>query len=248
MCVAPTAATMKNLWNNESTFWWLGIYIGGVNRSCPQPNLSESWQLTVTHETGSGATSGWDLALIWVGDQSRCVTRTLHISPTHRIPAGTTAAFNDGTGAATNAYHEALSLGFGGGAIYFDLEPYNTATYTCLVSARNFISGWDYQLHTVEHWLGAVYALHNEIATFSDIKYVPYAVWPSNQTPTHPGVFTVPNLSSSLWVNHQRLHQCAHTETTTFGGVRYTDDWDCATGPLNGGSNWHVACTKTKPA
>jgi hypothetical protein len=41
-CVAPTLETMQ-AWKIASPYQGVGIYIGGVSRSCAQPNLTASW-------------------------------------------------------------------------------------------------------------------------------------------------------------------------------------------------------------
>ena len=241
-CQAPSVTTMSHYWTTIDTYWWMGIYIGGMNRACSQPHLSVTWQHAVTHEDSTGA--GFDLALVFPGRQSECVTPTLHITPSKRFPSNATAYYY-GITTANSAATAATDLGFGGGAIYFDMEPFNNLTGACKTGARYFISGWDYEMGQ-KGYLGSVYTLYDAVVTF-DFGNVPYAVWPSINTPTNPNLFTIPDLPNGLWVNHQRLKQYAHSEPTTVSSVRTKEplDWDCSTAPLNGASNWHVGCHKT---
>ena len=41
-CATPTLEAMQ-AWKIASSYQGVGIYIGGVSRSCPQPNLTASW-------------------------------------------------------------------------------------------------------------------------------------------------------------------------------------------------------------
>lgn len=241
-CQAPTVTTMYKYWQTLDTYWWMGIYLpSGETKGCSQPNLSTSWQHAVTHITATG--EGFDLGLIFSGYQPECVTPTLHITPSERFPSNATAYYW-GKSSATIAIKTAKNLTFGGGAIYFDMEPFNNSTSGCRTGAKNFISGWDYEL-SHSGYLGGVYALYDEVATF-DFGNVPYAVWASINTPTNPSVNTIPDITG-LWTGHQRLKQYAHTEPTSVTGVttREAVDWDCSTAPLNGASDWHVGCHKT---
>ncbi len=40
-CAAPTSATMAK-WRSSSPYSSVGVYIGGANRGCSQPNLTSS--------------------------------------------------------------------------------------------------------------------------------------------------------------------------------------------------------------
>src|SRR5690349_18992528 len=41
-CTAPTSASMK-AWREKSPYKAIGIYIGGINRGCAQPQLTPEW-------------------------------------------------------------------------------------------------------------------------------------------------------------------------------------------------------------
>ena len=56
-CQAPDQATM-NVLRRESPFWGVGIYIGGEERSCAQPNLTATWVQTQRARAGSSSRSG----------------------------------------------------------------------------------------------------------------------------------------------------------------------------------------------
>ena len=65
-CTAPTLAQMT-AWR-ASPYKAIGIYIGGVNRSCAQPRLTAAWVTAVT-------AMGWRLVPIYLGLQAPCGTR-----------------------------------------------------------------------------------------------------------------------------------------------------------------------------
>ena len=50
-CAAPSLTTLSK-WKSSSPYTVVGIYIGGANRGCAQPNLSPTW---IT----SAASQGW---------------------------------------------------------------------------------------------------------------------------------------------------------------------------------------------
>jgi len=60
-CKAPTTATLQ-AWA-ASPYRALGIYIGGTNRACAQPNLTPQWVLDTT-------ALGWSLLPLYVSTTS----------------------------------------------------------------------------------------------------------------------------------------------------------------------------------
>src|SRR5690242_15647316 len=63
-CVAPAPPTMQTWWDH-SPLTSVGIYLGGANFPCSQPNLTSSW-------VQSAIGMGWKLIPIWVGPQAPC--------------------------------------------------------------------------------------------------------------------------------------------------------------------------------
>ena len=66
-CTAPPLATMQ-AWKTASTYDAVGVYIGGVSRSCPQPNLNAAW-------VAAASLQGWRIIPIYVGYQAPCTAR-----------------------------------------------------------------------------------------------------------------------------------------------------------------------------
>jgi hypothetical protein len=229
---------MATLWN-DSPYLFIGIYIGGVNESCDSSDLTANWQTDVTQIDGTG--DGWDLEPFWVGDQSKCIDQSGNFE---YIPSSsTTAAYNDGVGAANNAAAAAEKLGLGAGVIYFDLEAFNSGNSTCLSDAEHFIDGWDYQLSVNTPFYGGLYGSSegSDLAAFNGIEYPPYAIAPADYNGS-TNVNDVAGIPSGDWVD-RRIKQYATFASETFGSVTISPgDKDCANGPLNGGSGWDVAC------
>ena len=132
-CAAPST-TQMDAWGG-SPFGAVGVYIGGAERACAQPNLTASW---VTAET----TAGWRLLPLYVGPQ---------------IAYGTvTDAAAQGKSSADDAATQASALGIGQGAIlYYDMEG---GGYTALqtATAQAFVSAWTTELHAL-HYQAALY-------------------------------------------------------------------------------------------
>ncbi len=250
-CEAPSRHVMT-IWWSYSPYYWIGIYMGGIDRACQtQPNLNKTWQVYVTQLHGAG--DGWDIAAAWVGYQSLCSTYGNDFSNT------TNVAYARGEETATSAYHAAENLGFNTGVIYYDLEAFN-GTSTCIRGAKAFITGWDYELTLTTSWSGGVYgsACGSHLETFASITHVPYAIWPADYNhPTTTTVFNVTGcITSGLWTGHQRLKQFYGPHVKTYDGVyvntgtsndttRHIDS-DCATGPMQGGSDWSsVGCSSS---
>jgi hypothetical protein len=61
-CTAPAARSMR-AWRESSSFEAVGVYIGGRNRGCSQPNLTATW-------VSEQVANGWHLIPIYVGLQA----------------------------------------------------------------------------------------------------------------------------------------------------------------------------------
>ncbi|MGW4303591.1 glycoside hydrolase domain-containing protein [Streptomyces sp. NPDC004646] len=201
-CAAPSASTMST-WNNASPYGAVGIYIGGAYRGCSQPNLTASW-------VSQQASAGWHFLPIYVGVQASGIS-----SPT-----------SQGTSAADDAVTQAGSLGFPAGSVlYYDMEAYSPSTSSSVLS---FLSAWTKELHA-QGYKSAVYSSSTSgIADLADHYGSGYqmpdviydALWNGNADTADPAV------PSSLWANHQRVHQYSGGHTETYGGVSINIDSD----------------------
>jgi hypothetical protein len=232
-CTAPSLSTMQQWWT-YSPYWDIGIYIGGANRGCSQPNLTASW-------VSSAHSQGWSFYLIWVGPQAPCT------SFRSRFSYDTATARQQGRNEADSAVWAAYALGFTGyNVYYYDLEGYNTADTACRDAAKAFVDGWVERIRTYWREKAGVYGAgcSSAVRDWATIANVPDDVWIAHWN-NDPDVWGLACVSNSLWVNHQRLHQYAGNVTETWGGVTLLIDRDCADGLVTPhGHGWtDRACT-----
>jgi glycoside hydrolase-like protein/SH3 domain-containing protein len=216
-CTAPPLSTMR-AWL-ASPYRGLGVYVGGENRSCAQPNLTAEWVSAVT-------AMGWKLLPIYFGRQAPCSDR-VHATKIS-ADAGTAAA--QGTTAADDARARLTALGMSpGSAIYYDLENYDPDDSGCRTSVLTFLSAWVGQLHTTGY-LAAVYAnlgsgakhlaqSYSSDYARPDILWV--ARWDGSATLTG-----LAGISDRYWASHQRAKQYRGDHDETYGGVTLNVDTD----------------------
>jgi hypothetical protein len=210
-CSAPSEPSMS-AW--AGSYAAAGIYIGGANMGCSQPNLTPSW-------TNAESAAGWHLIPTYVGLQA----------PTSSCGCSTIApkqATSEGSAAAADAVARAAALGLGAGSpIYFDMEGY-TATTSSTSAVLAFLGAWTSTLHA-DGYLSGVYSsaasgirdLARAAGTsFLEPDDVWIADWNGAQTTADPYV------PSDQWANHQRLHQYRGGHNETHGGVTIDVDSD----------------------
>jgi hypothetical protein len=219
-CSTPSPAAMA-AWG-ASLYRAVGVYIGGTNMACAQPNLTSSW---VAAETGAG----WHLIPIYVGLQAPSNSCGCQgIAPSNAVA--------EGTAAATDAVGQAASVGIAPGSpIYFDMENYSrTAANSSAVLA--FLSGWTTELHSLGYVSG-VYSnpgsgiadLISRLGTgYPEPDNIWFANWNGQQTTSDPSI------PSADFANHQRLHQYSGGHNETHGGVTINIDGDYLDGATAG--------------
>jgi hypothetical protein len=211
-CSAPTPGQMSS-WTS-SPYDAAGIYIGGTNMGCSQPNLTAAW---VAQESAAG----WHLIPTYVGLQA----------PSNSCGCGAivpSLASKEGTAAATDALTQAGALGIGtGNPIYFDLEAY-TPGASSTPAVLTFLSAWTAYLHAHAYKSG-VYSsgasgirdLVNQWGTvYREPDDLWIADWNGAQTTSDPYV------PSADWPVHQRLHQYNGGHDATYSGVTINIDGD----------------------
>ena len=222
-CSAPPLASMQ-AWKTASLYQGVGIYIGGVSRSCTQPNLTATW-VTVA------SLQGWRIIPIYVGHQAPCTSR-----PDARKFTDITAA-SLGTADAADAAVLAQALGIlPGSAIYGDMEHYSPTDPVCRTAVLGYVSAWTTELHRLGY-LAAVYANSSSGAKHLSEAYVapdyarPDALWMASWD----GVETltdwagIPNVQ---WSNHQRGKQYRGDHDETYGGIEINIDSDLFDAPV----------------
>jgi Domain of unknown function (DUF1906) len=220
-CSAPSSKAMA-AWA-ESPFRGVGIYIGGENSACSQPNLSASW---VSAQT----TAGWHLIPTYVGLQAP----TSSCSSCAKLT--TVAAGTQGAAAAEDAVAEAVTIGIGAGSpIYFDMESYSPTT-SATKAVLTFLEAWTNKLHELGYTSGVYSSSGSGIADLADAYGTAYSspddIWIANWNNAQNTIDPV--VPSTAWPNHQRIHQYAGGHDDTYGGVTINIDSDYVDGATVG--------------
>jgi hypothetical protein len=212
-CQAPPATTM-NAWGS-SPFRAIGVYIGGANAACSQPNLTAAW-------VSAEVAAGWHLIPTYVGYQGAgaCGGSCAPIIPGQ--------AGQQGTAAAVDAVNQAQALGIpAGNPIYYDMEQY-TETSANRFAVLAFLAAWTSELHAQGYVSGVYSSASSGISDLAAAYGTGYTEpddiwighWNNQQTTTDSYVPTVD------WANNQRLHQYRGDHYSTYGGVTLDIDSD----------------------
>jgi hypothetical protein len=236
-CQTPSQTTMTG-WL-QSPFRAAGIYIGGANMACSQPNLTATW---VSAQT----VAGWHIAPIYVGLQAPA-------NSCGCAPISTAAAAAQGGAAATDAVTSAEAIGIGpGNPIYDDMEAYNrTVTNTTAVLA--YLNAWTATLHA-DGYVSGVYSSDSSgildlVAQYGTAFVEPDDLWVANWNGTQSTVDA--NVPVTDWANHQRLHQYRGSHNDTYGGAQLnvdSDYVDAATAGAGTGSGAPIAGPAAAPS
>lgn len=204
-CTAPSSGNM-NAWRADSPYRAVGIYIGGSERACAQPNLTSAW-------VSAEASAGWAFIPIYVGPQAEFGQLT--------SPA------SQGTASADGAVSAAESLGIRPGAtLYYDMEAFPSSQNGNVIS---FVSAWTTELHRLQY-LSGVYSSSDSGVTvlggsFTNPSYSPPdviydALWNGAANTSDS------NIPSRAWAYHQRVHQFNGGVNQTYGGYTLNIDQD----------------------
>jgi uncharacterized protein YraI len=223
-CTAPTVAQMA-AWKS-SPYRAVGIYIGGGNRSCAQPQLTASWVSAVTKQ-------GWRLIPIYLGWQATCTHRTRAL----KMSSSPTTAATQARGSAADAVTKARALGLvGGSAIYGDMEHYDLGNASCRAAVLSYLSAWTKELHR-HGYLSAVYAHQDSGArhlaeVYNSTAYArPDALWIARWD-KNTGLFNWPTVPNAYWASGQRAKQYWGDHNETYGGVTLNIDSDRFDAPV----------------
>ncbi|HEV7400596.1 MAG TPA: DUF1906 domain-containing protein [Solirubrobacterales bacterium] len=205
-CSAPSARTMS-AWAS-SPYRAIGVYIGGANRACSQPNLTSTW-------VGEQVADGWHLIPTYVGLQAP----TSSCSSCAMLSSSLSKATAQGIEAAEDAIAEAQSIGMGPGSpIYFDMESY-TRTTSATAATLTFLSAWTTQLHALGYVSGAYSSGASGILdlgrAIGGSYLLPDDVWSANWNGAQNTLESY--LPSTAWASHQRIHQYRGGHNETYG-------------------------------
>ena len=212
-CAAPSSRSMT-AWA-ASPYRGIGVYIGGGNRACSQPNLTAEW-------VEEQVAAGWHLIPTYVGLQAP----TSACSSCAMLSSNTGKAAQQGVEAASDAVEDAVEIGMGPGSpIYFDMEAY-TRTSSATAAVLTFLSSWTSQLHTLGYVSGVYSSSSSGIADLSraigSSYTLPDHVWTANWNGRQDTLD--PYLPSTAWANHQRIHQYRGGHNETYGLVTINID------------------------
>ncbi|MFC4610080.1 glycoside hydrolase domain-containing protein [Streptomyces maoxianensis] len=217
-CTAPPLTAMQ-AWA-ASPYRAVGVYIGGVNRTCAQPQLTASWVASVSKMK-------WRLLPIYKGLQPPCGGR-----PTDaKISSDAATARSQGAEAAADAIAKAKALGMRpGSAFYNDIENYVQTDATCRTAVLSYVSAWTKELHRLGYVSGVYMNLNLGSKQLSDVytstAYArPDALWIAR----YDGVDSLTgwtNIADSKWAAHQRAKQFKGSHNETYGGVTLNIDSD----------------------
>jgi hypothetical protein len=205
-CAAPSAAYMK-AWRSNSPYRAIGVYIGGSDEACAQPNLTKSW-------LAKQAAAGWHFMPMYVGPQAEFGELGKH--PGHQ-----------GQAAARDAAAQAERLGLGAGTpIYYDMEAYPAGDTG---KALRFLTAWSSWLHVLGYSSGiyssssaAVTALAHQYTTgkYTLPNVIFDALW-NGKANTSDSVLKV-----TEWPTHRRVHQFSGNDSQSYGGDSINIDRD----------------------
>jgi hypothetical protein len=220
-CAAPSSRTMI-AWA-ASPYRGIGVYIGGANRACSQPNLTASW-------VAEQVAAGWHLIPTYVGLQA---------------PGGScgscaqiksSRAATQGAEAARDAVEDAAEVGIGPGSpIYFDMEAY-TRSSSASTAVLSFLSAWTTELHALGYVSGAYSSSSSGIADLGHAiggSYtLPDQIWSANWNGQQNTLD--PYLPSTSWASHQRIHQYRGGHNESYGLMTINIDNDYVDGATVG--------------
>jgi hypothetical protein len=201
-CTAPSSAAMS-AWKS-SPYRAVGIYIGGANRACSQPNLTASW-------VSARSKAGWHFLPTYLGPQAD--------SGQLSAPASQAVA------AAKDAVTKAKALGLGtGNVIYYDMEAFPSAQETKVLT---FLSAWTKQLHA-EGYKSGVYSssasgivdLARNVKKYTMPDAIWDALWNGAANTADPAI------AANQWDHKQRAHQYRGGANATYGGHTINIDQD----------------------
>jgi Rv2525c-like, glycoside hydrolase-like domain len=228
-CATPSVAQMA-AWRS-SPYHAVGVYLGGANMACSQPNLTAGW---VAGETAAG----WHLIPTYVGLQApgnSC--GCLAIDP------GRASA--QGAAAASDAVGNARAVRIGAGSpIYFDMEAYSPGA-VATSAVLSFLAGWTARLHADGYKSGVYSSLDSGVSDlvarygtgYTEPDEIWFADWNGEQTTSSPFI------PAGDWSEHQRLHQYSGGVDATYGGVTLNIDGDYLDGATVGAGTAAGAAT-----
>ncbi|HWO15743.1 MAG TPA: glycoside hydrolase domain-containing protein [Solirubrobacterales bacterium] len=210
-CAAPSSRTMA-AWA-DSPYRAVGVYIGGLNRACSQPNLTTRW-------VGEQVAGGWHLIPTYVGLQAP----TSSCGSCAKLSPG--VAVSQGSAQAADAVADARAIGMGPGSpIYFDMESY-TQTVSATNATLKFLEAWTEELHALGYQSG-VYSssgsgIEDLVGRLGTLYTLPDHIWMANWDGRR--TTADPYVPAGAWSLQQRIRQYRGGHDERWGGVTINID------------------------
>ena len=241
-CTAPSSATMQ-AWL-ASPYRAVGIYFGGNNRACAQPNLTAGW---VTEQRAAG----WRLMPIYLGRQASCTTPASPTRSTMRRPAA------QGRAAADDAAVQAQAIGLPRDSVLiYDMEAYRTDDPACRAGVLAFIGAWTARLH--DHGVLVRLLQQHGVRRGRPGRQLRHPRLRTSRLPRLRPVglaatTTDPAIPAGYWAPRRRMKQYRGDHNETWGGVTINIDndyLDVAPMPATGfgdfsGNGWSDVLART---
>jgi photosystem II stability/assembly factor-like uncharacterized protein len=224
-CNPPSKEHMQ-VWWDESPYWSVNIYMGGISLACTPSRLTPAWMYAVARQ-------GWTFIPTWVGLQAPCSRYKYKMDPD---PA---KSYLQGKAEADQAAAAARDLSLmGDQVIYADIESYYGASAECRAAVAAFLQGWVDGLHARQAKAGVYGAPCTSYLTDWALltpppDYVWIAHWNRQYYDPLATVWDAPCLPNSLWANHQRIKQYTGPHIETWGELSATLDSNILDGAIN---------------
>lgn len=195
-CAAPSRRNMR-VWRRASRYRAIGIYIGGADRTCAQPNLTRAW-------LRAEVVAGWRPIPLYAGPQADF--------------GELDAPAQQGRAAAMDAVVQAGRLGFAPRTpLYYDMEGFPPIWNAV---ALTFMLAWTRELHRLGYTSGVygsgdsgiadlISQYRRHVGEMPDVIYI--ADW--NGLPST----AIKRLHHLWW--HKRIHQFTGQRTQVYGGI-----------------------------
>ncbi len=194
------------------------MYIGGVNRTCSQPQLTRDWVAAVS-------ALQWRLLPVYKGLQPPCGGKA---TDQKIVPA---QAASQGTAAADDAAAQGKALGMlHGSAFYNDIENYTSSNQSCRTAVLAYLSAWTTELHQLGYVSGVYANLSSGAPDLSGMygsaAYArPDALWIARYD-GNSALTSWAGIPGPQWAAHQRAKQYRGGHDETYGGVTINIDND----------------------
>jgi hypothetical protein len=220
-CSTPSTKAMA-AWGS-SPYRAIGVYIGGANRACSQPNLTASW-------VGAQTAAGWHLIPTYVGLQAP----TSSCSSCAKLSSSQATA--QGSAAAVDAVAQASAVAMGPGSpIYFDMESYSPGG-SATAATLAFLESWTNKLHSLGYLSGVYSSSASGIVDLAGAIGSGYTepddLWIANWNGQRNTIDPV--VPASAWNVHQRIHQYQGGHNETYGATTINIDNDYVDGATVG--------------